>query len=78
MEHVVSRVTPGGRADGKLLVGDVIVSADGVDVLGRKHDDVVDILSDPLLLRIVVRRHIDGVCHSPPVSHRAVCPAARV
>ncbi|UYV60286.1 LRRC1 [Cordylochernes scorpioides] len=55
----ISRITPGGVAekDGKLRVGDKLVSINGVDVEGVRHDQAVSLLSGlERFVRLVVKR----------------------
>ncbi|CAG0880347.1 unnamed protein product [Darwinula stevensoni] len=55
----VSRITPGGAAerDGKLRVGDRVLSINGVDVEGARHDQAVSMLTGlERFVRLVVAR----------------------
>ncbi|XP_037081638.1 protein lap4-like [Pollicipes pollicipes] len=55
----VSRITEGGACerDGKLMVGDQVISINGVDVEGARHDQVVSQLTGlERFVRLIVRR----------------------
>ncbi|XP_043220306.1 protein lap4-like isoform X2 [Amphibalanus amphitrite] len=55
----VSRMTPGGAAerDGKLRVGDRVISINGVDVEGARHDQAVSMLTGlERFVRLMVQR----------------------
>ncbi|XP_071451174.1 protein lap4 isoform X3 [Hetaerina americana] len=82
----ISRLTEGGAAekDGKLQVGDRVISINGVDVEGARHDQAVAMLTGlDRFVRLVVERERAGdpavnppsqPSHAPP-SHS---PTARV
>ncbi|XP_050449400.1 protein lap4 isoform X4 [Cataglyphis hispanica] len=57
----ISRITDGGVAqkDGKLLVGDKVISINGVDMRGAKHEQAVALLTGlERFVRLVVEREI--------------------
>ncbi|XP_020284620.1 protein lap4 isoform X3 [Pseudomyrmex gracilis] len=57
----ISRITDGGVAqkDGKLLVGDKVMSINGVDMRGAKHEQAVALLTGlERFVRLVVEREI--------------------
>ncbi|KAF4528158.1 hypothetical protein B566_EDAN016922 [Ephemera danica] len=59
MAIYVSKITEGGAAekDGKLLVGDKVISINGVDVQGARHDQAVSMLKGlERFVRLVVER----------------------
>lgn len=64
----VSRITEGGVAhkDGKLALGDRVVSINGVDLAGAKHDQAVGMLTGlERFVRLVVEREVAGESPSP-------------
>ncbi|XP_071569386.1 protein lap4 isoform X2 [Temnothorax nylanderi] len=57
----ISRITDGGVAqkDGKLLIGDKVISINGVDMRGAKHEQAVALLTGlERFVRLVVEREI--------------------
>lgn len=57
----ISRITEGGVAekDGKLLVGDRIISINGVDLSGARHDQAVAMLTGlERFVRLVAEREV--------------------
>ncbi|KAG7213448.1 hypothetical protein KM043_002721 [Ampulex compressa] len=57
----ISRITDGGVAqkDGKLLVGDKVISINGVEMRGAKHEQAVGLLTNlERFVRLVVERDI--------------------
>ncbi|XP_012226059.2 protein lap4 isoform X3 [Linepithema humile] len=57
----ISRITDGGVAqkDGKLLVGDKVISINGIDMRGAKHEQAVTLLTGlERFVRLVVEREI--------------------
>ncbi|XP_014469520.1 PREDICTED: protein lap4 isoform X2 [Dinoponera quadriceps] len=57
----ISRITDGGVAqkDGKLLVGDKVISINGVEMRGAKHEQAVALLtSTERFVRLVVEREV--------------------
>ncbi|XP_070155550.1 protein lap4 isoform X7 [Polyergus mexicanus] len=57
----ISRITDGGVAqkDGKLLVGDKVISINGIDMRGAKHEQAVALLTGlERFVRLVVEREI--------------------
>ncbi|XP_068081480.1 protein lap4 isoform X2 [Anabrus simplex] len=67
----ISRITEGGAAekDGKLLVGDRVVSINGVDMEGARHDQAVSMLTGlERFVRLVVEREVMVPCSSPSPS----------
>lgn len=65
----VSRITEGGVAhkDGKLALGDRVVSINGVDLAGATHDQAVGMLTGlERFVRLVVEREVAG--ESPTAS----------
>ncbi|XP_023710094.1 protein lap4 isoform X4 [Cryptotermes secundus] len=71
----VSRITEGGAAekDGKLLVGDRVISINGVDMEGARHDQAVSMLTGlERFVRLVVEREVlvprESLCSSPSPS----------
>ncbi|KAK7489162.1 hypothetical protein BaRGS_00019540, partial [Batillaria attramentaria] len=68
----ISRITPGGNADrdGRLLVGDRIVSINGVDLADARHDQAVSLLTgiDHVVTLVVYREKLMPKGSSPPQS----------
>lgn len=67
----VSRITEGGVAqkDGKLAIGDRVVSINGVDLTGATHDHAVTLLTGlERFVRLVVEREISLPWDSPSPS----------
>lgn len=57
----ISRITEGGVAekDGKLMVGDRIISINGVDLSGARHDQAVSMLTGlDRFVRLVAEREV--------------------
>uniref|UniRef100_A0A8D8UBC1 Protein lap4 n=1 Tax=Cacopsylla melanoneura TaxID=428564 RepID=A0A8D8UBC1_9HEMI len=72
----ISRITEGGAAerDGKLQIGDRIVSINGVDVEGARHDQAVSMLTGlERFVRIVAERPVSlaspGFDARPPLNY---------
>ncbi|KAF2904406.1 hypothetical protein ILUMI_01771 [Ignelater luminosus] len=67
----ISRITEGGVAqkDGKLAVGDRVVSINGVDLTGATHDQAVTMLTGlERFVRLVVEREVSLPLDSPSPS----------
>ncbi|KAF5299202.1 hypothetical protein FQA39_LY02375 [Lamprigera yunnana] len=67
----VSRITEGGVAqkDGKLAIGDRVVSINGVDLTGATHDQAVAMLTGlERFVRLVVEREVPVPADSPSQS----------
>ncbi|XP_044762164.1 protein lap4-like isoform X3 [Coccinella septempunctata] len=67
----ISRITEGGVAhkDGKLAIGDKVVSINGVDLTGATHDQAVAMLTGlERFVRLVVEREVAVSKNSPQAS----------
>ncbi|KAK9878834.1 hypothetical protein WA026_003669 [Henosepilachna vigintioctopunctata] len=67
----ISRITEGGVAhkDGKLAVGDKVISINGVDLTGASHDQAVSMLTGlERFVRLVVEREVAVSKNSPQPS----------
>jgi hypothetical protein len=53
--HIVSRVTPGGLAEGIVAVGEAIVAVNGTATDAMSHDDLKDLMCDYLRLELLVK-----------------------
>ncbi|XP_022161283.1 protein scribble homolog isoform X4 [Myzus persicae] len=74
---VISRITEGGAAekDGKLQVGDQVISINGIDVAGARHDQAVSMLTGlERFVRLVCERIVDGR-YSDSESHNSISPS---
>ncbi|XP_050430488.1 protein scribble homolog isoform X6 [Adelges cooleyi] len=74
----ISRITEGGAAerDGKLQMGDRVISINGVDVAGARHDQAVSMLTGlERFVRLVCERTVDARC-SDSESHTSVSPSS--
>ena len=56
--HIVSKVNPGGRADGVLKPADRVTSVNGVSIDGLSHESVVEMLIKNTSIALVLRRGI--------------------
>ncbi|CAL7934178.1 unnamed protein product [Xylocopa violacea] len=73
----ISRITEGGVAqkDGKLLVGDKVISINGVEMRGAKHEQAVALLTGlERFVRLVVEREIP---HSQANAATVVTPSEK-
>ncbi|XP_025417497.1 protein lap4 isoform X4 [Sipha flava] len=73
----ISRITEGGAAekDGKLQVGDQVISINGIDVTGARHDQAVSMLTGlERFVRLVCERLVDTQ-YSDSESHNSVSPS---
>ncbi|KAL4149193.1 hypothetical protein QTP88_003189 [Uroleucon formosanum] len=74
---VISRITEGGAAekDGKLQVGDQVISINGIDVAGARHDQAVSMLTGlERFVRLVCERIVDAR-YSDTESHNSISPS---
>ncbi|XP_060879942.1 protein scribble homolog isoform X5 [Metopolophium dirhodum] len=74
---VISRITEGGAAekDGKLQVGDQVISINGIDVAGARHDQAVSMLTGlERFVRLVCERIVDAR-YSDSESHNSISPS---
>lgn len=53
---MISKVTPGGLAQGQLEVGDCVREVDGVAVTGMRHDELVERIMSTFSLRLRIER----------------------
>ncbi|XP_027837048.1 protein lap4 isoform X4 [Aphis gossypii] len=73
----ISRITEGGAAekDGKLQVGDQVISINGIDVAGARHDQAVSMLTGlERFVRLVCERIVDAR-YSDSESHNSISPS---
>ncbi|XP_050533577.1 protein lap4-like isoform X2 [Daktulosphaira vitifoliae] len=74
----ISRITEGGAAekDGKLQMGDRVISINGIDVTGARHDQAVSMLTGlERFVRLVCERSVD-IRYSDSESHHSLSPSA--